>query len=101
MITSDVQAEILTLHFTDKWSARAIARKVGLHRRSVQRVIARRSVQLQRGPAVRTSLLDTFKASIVEHLRGNPHVTSTALLNKLREVGYVGGISTLRAYVRT
>lgn len=101
MMSPELQAEILTLHFTEKCSVRSISMRLGLHRRSVQRVIDRRSVQLQRGLAVRDSILDPFKEEVRGFLRKDPRMTSTALLNHLRSVGYTGGITVIKEYVRT
>jgi transposase len=101
MMSAELQAEILTLYFTEKCSVRSISIRLGLHRRSVQRVVDRRSVQLQRGLAVRASILDSFKEEVRDHLRKNPRITSTALLNRLRMLGYTGGVTVVKEYVRT
>lgn len=101
MMSAELQAEILTLYFTEKCSVRSISIRLGLHRRSVQRVIDRRSVQLQRGLVVRSSILDTFKEEVRDHLRRDPRITSTALLNRLRTLGYTGGVTVVKEYVRT
>jgi transposase len=101
MMSAELQAEILTLHFTEKCSVRSISQRLGLHRRSVQRVIDRRTVLLKRGFTVRSSVLDIFKERIRDHMRKDPRITSTALLNNLRGMGYTGGITVIRGYVQT
>ena len=54
MFSAEVQAEILNLFFSQKKSMRSIAEKFGIHRKSVARVVRRRSVQLGRqSPVVR------------------------------------------------
>jgi transposase len=44
--------------------------------------------------------LDPFKPAIDSAIRKDPRVTGTALLNQIRELGYGGGYSTLKVYVR-
>ena len=46
MLTPEVQAEILALHFAGQESVRGISNKLGINRISVKRVIERRSVNL-------------------------------------------------------
>lgn len=96
MLDVTVQAEILTLYYTHKHPVRQIAKLLNINRRSVQRVIDRRSVQLAARPAAKTSQLDAHKELIQNYLRNNPHMTSTALLNELRGHGFMGGITILK-----
>ena len=100
VLTAEVQAEILNLYFNEKVSVRTIARQVGIHRRSVKRVIDRRGVKLQSKSGPRVSILDPYKGVIADKLKSNPYMTSTALLNHLRGLGFTGGISRLKEYVR-
>jgi len=101
VLTAEVQAEILNLYFTEKCSVRSISLRVGVHRRSVQRVIARRGVALGAKKSTRASILDPFGEVIREKLRKNPYLPSTALLNQLRDLGFTGGLSRLKEYVRS
>jgi len=96
----ELQAEILTLYYTEKCSVRSIATRLGLHRRSVQRVIDRRSVRLVRQAPVRSSILDPYKEQIREFMRKDPRIGSPALMNQLRRLGYTGGITVVKEYVR-
>lgn len=100
MLPANVQAEILTLHYTDKKSVRSIALHFGLHRRSVQRVIDRRSVKLERSLAVRPSILDPYKDAVIQFLRKDPRMAATAILNYLRQQGYDGGVTVIKEFVR-
>lgn len=100
MLTPEVQAQILTLHFTDRRTIRSIARETGLDRKTVRRVIERRRVELVPKTPVRASKLDIHRESLQEILRKDPKVTSTALLNHLRELGYTGGITILSDWLR-
>ena len=101
MLDVNIQAEILTLYYTQKYAVRQIAKTLNINRRSVQRVIDRRSVQLQIKPAVKSSQLDNYKEFINDLLRKHPVMTSTALLNELRVQGFMGGITIVKDYVRT
>ena len=62
MLSPESQAEILTLYFTDKWSIRAIATKLGCNRLTVKRVVKRRSIQSRSDvKRDRSSILDPYK----------------------------------------
>ena len=51
LVTPENQAEILTLYFAEKRSIRSIARELSVDRKTVKRVVSRRSVVLARkGP---------------------------------------------------
>lgn len=100
MITPEVQAEILTLYFTEKQSVRAISVKLGVHRRSVQRVIDRRAVNLQPTRNPRHTILEPYREHVRDLLRKDPRITGTALLNAVRAIGYTGGIWVVREYAR-
>src|SRR5579871_1858728 len=100
MMSPEFQAEILTLYYTEKCSVRSIALRLGLHRRSVQRVIDRRAVRLVPQVPVRASILDTYKEQIRELMRKDPRIGSPALLNYLRTRGYTGGITVIKEYLR-
>src|SRR6185312_12175289 len=45
------------------------------------------------------SVLDPFREQILELLRREPRVTHTAVLVRLREQGYLGGITVLRDFI--
>lgn len=100
MLSAEIQAEILTLHFSEKKSVRWIAGYFGLHRKSVNRVIRRRTVQMGREVAQRPSILDPYKDFIKDMLKKDPRVTSSSLLNRVRDLGFMGSEWTLREYVR-
>jgi transposase len=100
MLTPEVQAHILTLHFTDRRTIRSIARELELDRKTVRRVVERRRVELVPKVPIRASKLDVHRESLLEILRKDPKVTSTALLNHLRELGYTGGITILSDWLR-
>lgn len=100
MLDVTAQAEILTLYYSEKYSVRQIAKSLNINRRSVQRIIDRRSVQLHAKTPVKPSQLDPYKELIKNHLQSYPQMTSTALLNELRAKGFMGGITIVKDYVR-
>ena len=100
MLSVETQAEILAKFYNDKRSVRSIARELGVNRNTVRKAVLRRTVSDRVVSSLRESILDPFKVSIDEILLREPLCTSSAILNQLRTVGYTGGISILRMYVR-
>ena len=102
MVSQEIQAEILTRHFNEKQSVRRIAFDLNLNRRSVMRIIRRRSVEDCRVRKVpRRSIVDPFKTDVQAILAKDPHCTATALFNRVRDLGYTGGMTALRIYVNS
>jgi transposase len=100
MIPPDVQAEILALHFGAKLGTRAIAKRLGINRKAVRRVIENRKVSLKPEPSEgRRSILDPFKPRITEMLKRDPDLTSTRILQQIRAEGYLGGLSILKGWI--
>jgi transposase len=100
LLTADVQAEILTLHFNEKRSVRSIARQMGVDRKTVRRLIERRKIETTIKMPTRRSILDPYVEQIRDLMRKDPKITSTAILNQLRVSGYTGGISVLKSLVQ-
>lgn len=101
MLSPEVQAQILTLYYSDKRSKESISRELGINRKTVIRVVERREVLLEASARSRSSHLDPFKEQIRAQLRKDVKVTGTALLNYLRGLGYTGGITVLRDFLVT
>ncbi len=100
MLSPEIQTEILNLHFRHKMSARGIKRKLGINRKSVDRVIKRHSVQLVRITPQRESMLIDFKEIIETELATDISTPAVAIFQKLRKQGFSGGYSTVKAFVR-
>ena len=101
MLPAETQAEILRLTYAEHWSLSRIARHLGINRKSVRKVVRRRSVALTRAaPRPRTTLLTPFAARIQALLGQEPTRSAVNVLQVLRAEGYRGGISALRALVR-
>ena len=100
MISIEIQAEILAKFYNDKRTVRSIARELGVNRDTVRRTVLRRTVAESVATSSRQSVLDDFKPAVDDILLREPLCTSSALLNKIRPLGYTGGITCLRSYVR-
>ena len=102
MLSQQVQAQILALHYGQGRSVRAIARELGLNRRSIAAVIVRR--QIRTSPAVggpRYSMIDPHKHLIQEKLLRDPTVPATAIHQSLRRLGFTGSVRRLQEYLAT
>ncbi|MCB0406900.1 MAG: IS21 family transposase [Bdellovibrionales bacterium] len=100
MLEAEVQSKILNLYFNEKKSIRRIAQLVGVDRKAVKRVIHRRSIQLEKLRAKRPTLLDPYKDQVKELLIKDPNMAASTMLTRLRDAGYIGGLTILRSYVR-
>jgi len=67
MLTIEQQAEILTLYYSQKMRVRAIARMIGVDRKSVTRVIRRRGVRTEQ-KRNKESLLSSYRDFIQEQI---------------------------------
>ena len=100
MLSPEKQTEILALFFSKRMKVRAIARLIGVNRKSVERVINRRSVVLGVAPFSRGSRLDSFKERITELLKEDSQTTSMVILQRLRAEGYDGGYTIIKEWVK-
>ena len=102
MIPPDIQAEILALHFGAKKGTRAIAKRLGINRKAVRRVIDNRKVSLkpEMSQGSRRSILDPYKPRIEEMLKKDASITATRILQQIRIEGFLGGRSILTEHVK-
>jgi len=93
-------AEVLRLGLVEGVGVRAIARKLGMARKTVRRILGR-----HRAPTkpreTRSSILDPFEPTMRALLGDSPDMLAPAVLERLRPLGYTGGVSILRARLRT
>ena len=80
---SDVRAEVMRLHYLEGLSMRAIARRLSLARRTVQRHLAKLPPAQKPVPAPRTSLLDPYDATIRSLLKETPELKTPQVLERL------------------
>lgn len=103
------ETRVLLRHYLERgMSKAAVARELGVSRRTVHRWIA--SGQLDReldDEAVRygprppaPSKLDPYKGIIEARLAEYPELTATRLFNEVRAAGYAGGYGQVKRYVR-
>lgn len=89
MIPIEKEAEILRLHFAEKWPVGTIARQLCVHHDAVERVLREAGVSptsLQR----RASILDPYIPFIVETFGKYPTLRSSRLYQMVRERGFSG-----------
>ncbi|MEZ4223532.1 MAG: IS21 family transposase [Polyangiaceae bacterium] len=95
-----VRGEVMRLHYLEHMSIRAIARRLGLARRTVRRHLGLSPAKNPHSSAPRPSLLDPFARTIETLLEKTPEMRAPQLLEQLRPLGYTGGISILRDRLR-
>ena len=94
-IDKQTRAEILRLFFAEKWKIGTIARQLGVHHNTVDRIVADAGVPLQlRGR--KPSKLDPFLPFIRETLAAWPKLPSSRLYQMAVERGYRGSQSHFR-----
>jgi transposase len=102
MLSPEVQAEILSKHYGQGLSARAIAREMGVDRKTVSSVIGRRVIRLSPAECVpKPSILDPYKGAIQEKLLRDPAMPATAIYQSLRRTGFTGSVRRVQEYVAT
>jgi transposase len=103
MLSPDVQSKILALHFGQGRSTRAIARELGINRKSALAVVKRRSIRTTPADASapRRSMIDPYKVLIQEKLLRDPGVPASAIHQSLRKMGFMGSVRRLQEYIAT
>ena len=98
MISYETFSRIRHLRDKENLSERQIAGKLGLNRKTVRRWLDRKSFAPEPAERVRPSKLDGYKGQIQAWLERHPY-TAAQMLIKLREAGYTGGYTIVKAYV--
>ncbi len=98
MISFDQYSRIHHSFHVLKLTRTQIARYLGLHPRSVAKWLARERYAARR-PGRRRSKLDPFKPHLTRWMETHPY-SGTQLFQKLKEIGYTGGITILRDHLR-
>lgn len=94
----DYQTYCKVLHLKEQGLRVAqIARTLTIDKRTVRRWLDEKRYH-QRSASPKTSILDPYKPTILQWLEKYPY-SSTQILQRLREIGYSGGITTIRMYV--
>jgi len=98
MITKEQEAEILRLHHVEKWLVGTIAGQLRVHHTTVQRVLRRHGVTSE-VVHPRPSIVDPYKAMIVEQLEKYPKLRASRLYEMAKERGYQGSPEHFRKVV--
>lgn len=98
MIGREREAEILRLHHAEKWLVGTIAKQLGVHHTTVQRVLVQAGVP-SKVVAPRPSMADAYIDLIVETLTKYPKLRASRLFQMARERGYPGGPDHFRRVV--
>jgi len=93
-------AEVLRLRLLEGQSVRAIARRLGMSRRTVRRLLGQGRPAPPSQALKRGSVIDLFDGDIRRLLADTPDMKATTILERLRPLGYSSGISILRERVR-
>jgi len=101
MLNKELQVEIDVLHRQGK-GIREIARETGIARNTVRAILRdeHRGGYAQREP--RPTKLDPYTAYLSDRLQraGKVQLHATVLLREVRNLGYDGGITQLKEYLR-
>lgn len=98
MISRALEAEILRLHHAEGWPIGTIATQLRVHHGTVRRVLSQASVPAA-APAVRATLIDPYRAFILQSLEKYPSLRASRLYTMVRERGYPGAPDHFRAIV--
>jgi transposase len=98
MIAADQEAQVLRLYHAEKWGINTIARQLGLHHSTVQRVLVQGGVTAARDRS-RPSKLEPYVPLIQKTLEQYPSLTASRLYQMARERGYLGSPDHFRHVV--
>lgn len=98
---SEKMADVLRLRLIEGKSIRAIAKKLKLHRKTVRKLLGLASGKHKPRPAVpRTGILAPYDTDIRKAVEDCADIRAPAVLDRLREQGYQGSITVVRARLR-
>jgi transposase len=93
-------AEVLRLGLVEGIAVRAIARRLHLARKTVRKILGRHRAPPRPAAGPRGSILDPYEPAIRAVLDDTPEMLAPALLERLRPLGYTGGVTILRDRLR-
>ena len=92
-------AEVLRLGLVEGIAVRAIAKRLNMARKTVRKILGRHRAPPK--PAEpRASILDPYEPAIRAVLNDAPEMLAPAVLERLRPLGYTGGVTILRDRLR-
>ena len=93
-------AEVLRLGLVEGVAVRAIAKRLGMARKTVRKILGRHRAPPKPAAEPRGSILDPYETAIRAVLDDTPEMLAPAVLERLRPLGYTGGVTILRARLR-
>ena len=98
VISKEIEAEVLRLHYAEKWRKGTIAAQLRVHHSTVERILVQNGVspaQLRMRPSITDAYVDFIKGVLKEH----PRLNATRIFHMARERGYPGGVDWFRDIV--
>jgi transposase len=89
-ISKEQEAQIMRFYHVEKWRVGTIARQLGLHYGTVDRVLSQAGLPKVERPR-RPALIDPYLPFVVDTLKQYPRLTASRLYGMVRERGYSGG----------
>jgi transposase len=89
-------AEVLRLGLVEGVTVRAIAKRLKMSRKTVRKILGRHRAPPKPAAEPRGSILDLYEPAIRAVLDDTPTMLAPAVLERLRPLGYTGGVTILR-----
>lgn len=93
-------AEVLRLGLVEGVAVRAIAKRLRMARKTVGKILGRHHAPPKLAVDPRGSMLDAYEPAIRAVLDDTPEMLAPAVLERLRPLGYTGGVTILRDLLR-
>lgn len=97
-VAKEREAEILRLHYAEKWPVGTIANQLGIHHNTVERVLTQAGA-LDPARSSRPSIADPFMPFIMATLEKFPTLTASRIYAMVKERGYPGAGDHFRAII--
>ena len=97
-IAKEREAEILRLHYAEKWRVGTIAKQLGIHHSTVERVLIQAGA-LNPASSSRPSMADPFMPFIMATLEKFPTLTASRIYAMVKDRGYPGAGDHFRAII--
>jgi hypothetical protein len=98
MLTSEQINDLHRLYWSEHWPVRKIERHLKMGWRTIKKYLDAPAQGVSKRQ--RHSKLDPFKANVADWLEKDPQVTAAVIHQRLIPLGYSGGDSLTRRYVR-